>query len=96
MASNEEKALLDRIEEQTALVNRLRKSGDSGVDDAKKELSDLKKALGLMKKAEGGEREAGKKKGRLLLKTAKVCVRTDFYPFRRAKMEIGNPRLWPE
>ena len=41
-------------------------------DDAWKKLGELKKSLGALKKEAGGGKDPGKKRERLLLKTAKV------------------------
>jgi hypothetical protein len=66
------------IAQQTSLLNELRhKHADtSAVEDVKKRLGELKKSLALLKiNKEGGKdasKEAGKKRERLLLKTAKV------------------------
>ncbi|TFK71156.1 histidyl-tRNA synthetase [Pluteus cervinus] len=65
-------SLEQQVAEQTALFNDLRlQGGDAGtIDEAKKKLGELKKALALTK-SEGGAKDAGKKRERLLLKTAK-------------------------
>ncbi|KAF9449986.1 histidine-tRNA ligase [Macrolepiota fuliginosa MF-IS2] len=67
--------LEQEIAQQKALFNDLRSqhaAGSPELEDAKKKLSELQKALGLLKKADGPKDAAGgKKKERLLLKTAK-------------------------
>ncbi|KZT27501.1 histidyl-tRNA synthetase [Neolentinus lepideus HHB14362 ss-1] len=64
-------SLEEEVTRQTALVNELRTTNADAraLDEAKKKLGELKKALALSKGA-GGSKE-GKKKERLLLKTAK-------------------------
>ncbi len=63
--------LNQEITQQSALLNDLRKqqADSSAVEEVKKKLGDLKRALGQLK---GGVKEGGKKKERILLKTAKV------------------------
>lgn len=66
-------ALADEIAAQSALLNDLRKqqADPAVVEDAKKKLGDLKRSLALQQNANGGAKD-GKKKERILLKTAKV------------------------
>lgn len=70
--------LATEITQQTALVNELRLQNvdPTALDAAKKKLGELKKTLGAIGKAEASSGAAGtadgKKKDRLLLKTAKV------------------------
>lgn len=70
--------LEQEIAQQTTLFNTLRSQHPAGspeLENAKKKLSELKKTLGQSKKGEGSKDAAGgKKKERLLLKTAKVCA----------------------
>jgi hypothetical protein len=70
-------SIAQQIAQQTSLFNDLRtKNADQAlIDEAKKKLGELKKSL-------GGARDAGKKKERLLLKTAKVRNRA------RARLQI--------
>lgn len=74
-------SLAEEITQQTALVNELRlQNTDATVlDAAKKKLGELKKTLGAIGKQESAsglagtsDSKDGKKKDRLLLKTAKV------------------------
>ena len=67
-------SLTEQITVQNALVNKLREDRAEAVtlDEARKRLGELKKTLGQMKASASGERDSGKKKERLLLKTAKV------------------------
>lgn len=64
--------LATEIATQTTLLNdlRLQKAEAPLVEDAKKKLGELKKTLATLRG--GGAKYAGKKKERLLLKTAKV------------------------
>lgn len=64
--------LATEIATQTTLLNdlRLQKAEAPLVEDAKKKLGELKKTLATLRG--GGTKDAGKKKERLLLKTAKV------------------------
>ena len=73
MAATEE-SLTQEISEQSTLVAKLKSDSSAVValEEAKKKLAELKKNLNLMKNAASGGRDAGKKKERLLLKTAKV------------------------
>ncbi|KAG6380621.1 histidyl-tRNA synthetase [Boletus reticuloceps] len=70
-------SLATEITQQTALVNELRLSNTdpTAFDAARKKLGELKKALGAIGKADGNagpsDGKDNKKKGRLLLKTAK-------------------------
>lgn len=66
-------SLEQEIAQQSALFNELRlKNAEASVqDEAKKKLGDLKKSLALLK-GSGGSKDAGKKRERLMLKTAKV------------------------
>ncbi|TRM70610.1 hypothetical protein BD626DRAFT_564223 [Schizophyllum amplum] len=65
-------ALREEIDKQQTLFNDLRaqKADTALLDEAKKKLADLKKQLG-QSKAASGVKDAGKKRERLLLKTAK-------------------------
>lgn len=75
-------SLEGEIETQNALFNELRLSGSdpAGLEEVKKKLGELKKSLGQAKAkaaadgatASGSKEVAGKKKERILLKTAKV------------------------
>ena len=67
-------SLAKEIEQQSAHLVTLRKqqAEDATVEEAKKKLGELKKSLALLKG--GSSKDAGKKKERLLLKTAKVRV----------------------
>lgn len=69
-------SLQQEIEQQTQLLNDLRKQNAASelVGEAKKKLSDLKR-LQAPSKGAGGAKDSGeKKRERLLLKTAKVCL----------------------
>ena len=72
MAATEE-SLQKEIDEQTTLFNQLKASADPALASVKEKLAELKKNLNQMRNAASGGRDAGKKKERLLLKTAKVC-----------------------
>jgi hypothetical protein len=63
-------SLNQEIAQQTTLFNelRLQNAEPSAIEETKKKLGELKKSLGALTKAAGG----GKKKERMLLKTAKV------------------------
>ncbi|KAL1951084.1 hypothetical protein VTO73DRAFT_233 [Trametes versicolor] len=65
-------ALADEIAAQSSLLNDLRKqqADPAVVEEAKKKLGDLKRSLALQQNANGGAKD-GKKKERILLKTAK-------------------------
>ncbi|TCD62870.1 Cytoplasmic and mitochondrial histidine tRNA synthetase [Steccherinum ochraceum] len=65
-------ALGEAIAQQSALLVDLRKqqADNAVIEEAKKKLGELKKAQGQLLSA-GGSKESGKKKERLLLKTAK-------------------------
>ena len=69
-------ALKEEIDQQQSLFNDLRaqKADAATLDEAKKRLADLKKQLG-QSKAAAGVKDGGKKRERLLLKTAKVRPR---------------------
>jgi histidyl-tRNA synthetase len=71
--------LEQQVAQQTALFNTLRSQHPAGspeLEDARKKLSELKKTLGQSKKDDAAKDGAsGKKKERLLLKTAKVSAR---------------------
>jgi histidyl-tRNA synthetase len=67
------------IAQATHHFNDLRQqNAEAGlVEAAKKSLGELKKALGALSgAAPGGSKDAGKKKERMLLKTAKVSARS--------------------
>jgi hypothetical protein len=68
-------SLEQEIAQQTTLFNELRlKNAEASVqDEAKKKLGELKKSLALSKGG-GGSKDAGKKRERLMLKTAKVRI----------------------
>jgi len=65
------------IAQQTALLNELRlnRADAAAVDEVKKKLGELKRSLASLNSG-GGAKDAGKKKERLLLKTAKVSAHT--------------------
>lgn len=65
-------SLTQEITRQTAVFNdlRLNNADPVALDEAKKRLGELKKALAA---ASGASKDSGKKRERLLLKTAKVC-----------------------
>lgn len=70
-------SLAAEITQQTALVNKLRlqNTDPTALDAAKKKLGELKKTFGAIGKAVAAgtsDSKDGKKKDRLLLKTAKV------------------------
>lgn len=76
-------SLSTAIAEQTARFNALRLQKDADpteLEDAKKKLGDLKKALGEINRANAAASKASssaadaKKRERMLLKTAKVCM----------------------
>jgi histidyl-tRNA synthetase len=78
--------LEQEIAQQQVLFNDLRAKhgvGSAELEGAKNKLSELKKALGKTKGKAGGTADAagGKKKDRLLLKTAKVCMTRLFRTF---------------
>jgi hypothetical protein len=65
------------VAQQTELFNALRlqyPAGSPKLEDTRKKLSELKKTLGQSKKDDAAKDSAGKKKERLLLKTAKVSL----------------------
>ena len=72
--ASDEASLTQEIAELTAQVTKLKteKSEPSLLEESKKKLSEAKKNLNLLKIAAGSGKDAGKKKERLLLKTAKV------------------------
>ncbi|KAG2132923.1 uncharacterized protein EDB93DRAFT_1175419 [Suillus bovinus] len=72
MATETSDSLAAEIAQATGALNdlRLQNSDASSIDAAKKRLGELKKTMAAMKIA-GGSKDAGKKKERLLLKTAK-------------------------
>jgi hypothetical protein len=94
-------ALNEEIATQSALFNKLRLSNENPalLEEVKTKLGELKKELGKAKAA-AGTKDAGQKKERLLLKTAKVCIATFFFAlfphviFTSALMYTGNARLW--
>lgn len=63
------------IEEQSALLAKLKAegAGSTDVEVVRKKLAELKKSLNLLRISERGGKDSAKKKGRMLLKTAKVC-----------------------
>ncbi|KAG2364832.1 histidyl-tRNA synthetase [Suillus spraguei] len=67
-------SLTAEITQATGALNdlRLQNADAASIDAAKKRLGELKKSMAAMNSA-GGSKDAGKKKERLLLKTAKVC-----------------------
>lgn len=69
-----EESLNQEILQQNALVNKLKAdNAEAGVfADARNKLGELKKSLAVLKNVSGGAKDTGKKKERLLLKTAKV------------------------
>ncbi|THH31041.1 hypothetical protein EUX98_g3164 [Antrodiella citrinella] len=66
-------ALSEAIAQQSSLLVELRKqqADNATMEEAKKKLGDLKRAQGQLLGAAGGAKDGGKKKERLLLKTAK-------------------------
>jgi histidyl-tRNA synthetase len=66
--------LQKEIDQQTLFFNDLRKQNAAPtlIDEAKKKLSDLKKSLALSKGTSSAKDAGGKKRERLMLKTAKV------------------------
>ncbi|KAG1750296.1 hypothetical protein EDD22DRAFT_916582 [Suillus occidentalis] len=72
MASETSDSLTAEITQATGTLNdlRLQNADVASIDAAKKRLGELKKAMAAINSA-GGSRDAGKKKERLLLKTAK-------------------------
>lgn len=90
-----EASLAQSIEEQSVLVTKLKADNADAVsiEDARKRLAELKKSLNLLKLAATSGKDTGKKKERLLLKTAKVrkgFVCMDFWP----NCSSGHARLW--
>jgi histidyl-tRNA synthetase len=73
MSSAEMESVNQEIARQTALLNELRLSHAEPptLEEAKMKLGELKKWFAALKSAAGGK-DAGKKRERLLLKTAKV------------------------
>ena len=67
-------ALQKEIDQQTLFFNDLRKQNAAPaiIDEAKKKLGDLKKLLALSKGTSATKDGVGKKRERLMLKTAKV------------------------
>ena len=91
-------ALNAEIAQQSTLCQTLvKQNGDpSALEDAKKKLGELKKSLGVLTKAAGGGKDA-KKKERLLLKTAKVCIIIDRLISKTLKILLylsGDKGLW--
>ncbi|KAG2746751.1 histidyl-tRNA synthetase [Suillus brevipes Sb2] len=72
MASETSDSLTAEITQATGTLNdlRLQNADAASIDAAKKRLGELKKAMAAINSA-GGSKDAGKKKERLLLKTAK-------------------------
>ncbi|KIK39483.1 hypothetical protein CY34DRAFT_808221 [Suillus luteus UH-Slu-Lm8-n1] len=72
MASETSDSLTAEITQATGALNdlRLQNADAASIDAAKKRLGELKKAMAAINSA-GGSKDAGKKKERLLLKTAK-------------------------
>lgn len=66
-------SLTQEIAEHSALFNDARKQGADAaiIEEHRQKLAELKKTLGQLKHA-AGAKDAGKKRDRLLLKTAKV------------------------
>jgi len=81
MASSSE-ILQQQIDQQTLFFNDLRKQNAAPalIDEAKKKLGDLKKSLALSKGTSGAKDAAGKKRERLMLKTAKVRLHFSTIP----------------
>lgn len=82
--------LEQEIAQQKALFNDLRSqhaAGSPELEEAKKKLGELQKALALSKSKGDASKDAagGKKKERLLLKTAKVCTTITITPLSRKK-----------
>lgn len=84
-----ETSLTAEITQATGTLNdlRLQNADAASIDAAKKRLGELKKAMIVINSA-GGSKDAGKKKERLLLKTAKVClsVHCDHAPLKGAQV----------
>ena len=90
-------ALKEEIDKQQTLFNDLRaqKADAATLDEAKKRLADLKKQLG-QSKAAAGVKGGGKKRERLLLKTAKVRPLRDRTAARHLLSQSpGHARLRP-
>ena len=93
MSSATPESLAQEIEQQSALLNDLRKQQGADpalVEDTKKRLGDLKKNLALLKGGAGGKAE--KKKERILLKTRKVRT-SRAHPAVPLKLIAKNPSL---
>ncbi len=90
--------ITQEIAEANAFFNDARKQGADAaiIEGHKKKLGDLKRALGQL---QGGSKDAGKKKERLLLKTAKVCPThiPSIFPLKLTRfctICVGHKRLW--
>lgn len=85
MTTETSDSLIAEIAQATGALNdlRLQNADASSIDAAKKRLGELKKTMAAMNIA-SGSKDAGKKKERLLLKTAKVCssVHRDHTPLK--------------
>lgn len=83
MAAIEIDAIQLELDQHRTLFNDLRKQNASSdiLDQAKKKLGDLQKSLALAKGA-AGSKDAGKKRERLMLKTAKVLGYNALLPAR--------------
>lgn len=86
-------SLEEQIAQQTTLMNELRLKKDPGLDAVRSKLAELKKALGVQRKELG--LDSGKKKERLLLKTAKVR-RAILKHIPSTDSPLGYTRLRPE
>jgi histidyl-tRNA synthetase len=74
MTTEASDSLTAEIAQATGALNdlRLQNADASSIDAAKKRLGELKKTMAAMNSA-GGSKDAGKKRERLLLKTAKAA-----------------------
>lgn len=87
------------VTQQQVLFNELRinpTAGSSELDEARKKLSQLKMELGKVKGKASGPADAanGKRKGRLLLKTAKVG-KNGIQVADDSHRILGYQGLWP-
>lgn len=85
MAAAEE-SLAQEISEQSKLVAKLKSDSSAqavaALEEAKRKLAELKKKENITKNAASGGKDAGKKKERLLLKTAKVRLQHHLWPLK--------------
>ena len=99
MSTETADSLTTEIAQATAALNdlRLQKADTSTMDAAKKRLGELRKSMAAIASA-GGSKDAGKKKERLLLKTAKVRhgLHRNHAPLRGTQACcLGHAGLWP-